>query len=88
MLLKLATMGALAAAVLLPLYYLADATGFSVTAVVTHVFVLNLALAALALLTLLWPTWPVQIGALAAGGALVISVLRRFANPRPIQVAA
>lgn len=117
MLLKLAAMGALAAAVLLPLYYLADATitllrrlvdgervweahrrhfyqqaidrnGFSVMAVVTHVFVLNLALAALAFLTLLWPTWPVQIGAVAAGGALVISVLRRFATPRPIQVAA
>ena len=117
MLLKLAAMGALAAAVLLPLYYLADATitllrrlargervweahrrhfyqqaldqnGFSVTAVVSHVFVLNLALAALALMTFLWPTWPVQLGGVIAGCALVISVLRRFANPRAVQVAA
>jgi UDP-N-acetylmuramyl pentapeptide phosphotransferase/UDP-N-acetylglucosamine-1-phosphate transferase len=117
MLLKLAGTGALAAAILLPLYYLADATitlvrrlgrgervweahrhhfyqqaidrnGFSVTAVVTRVFVLNLALAGLALTTLLWPTWPVQIGAVAAGSVLVMSVLRRFATPRAIQVAA
>jgi UDP-N-acetylmuramyl pentapeptide phosphotransferase/UDP-N-acetylglucosamine-1-phosphate transferase len=117
MLLKLAATGVLAAALLLPLYYLADATitllrrlargervweahrrhfyqqaidrnGFSVTVVVTHVFILNLALAALALLTILWPTWPVQLGAVIAGGALVISVLRRFATPRPVQVAA
>jgi UDP-N-acetylmuramyl pentapeptide phosphotransferase/UDP-N-acetylglucosamine-1-phosphate transferase len=117
MLLKLAAMGAFAAAVLLPLYYLADATitllrrlargervweahrrhfyqqaidrnGFSVLAVVTHVFVLNLALAALALVSILWPTWPVQLGAVISGGALVISVLRRFATPRAVQVAA
>jgi hypothetical protein len=38
--------------------------------------------------TLLWPAWPVQIGAVAAGAALVIAVLRRFATPRAIQVAA
>ena len=117
LLLKLAAMGALAAALLLPLYYLADATvtllrrlaagervweahrshyyqqaidrnGFSVTAVVTHVFVLNLALAALALVTIVWPGWPVQVGAVALGAALVAAVLRRFATPRAFQVTA
>jgi UDP-N-acetylmuramyl pentapeptide phosphotransferase/UDP-N-acetylglucosamine-1-phosphate transferase len=117
LLLKLAAAGALAAAILLPLYYLADATitllrrlaagervweahrrhyyqqaidrnGFTVTAVVTHVFVLNLALAALALVTILWPAWPVQAGAVAAGAALVAALLRRFATPRPLQVTA
>jgi UDP-N-acetylmuramyl pentapeptide phosphotransferase/UDP-N-acetylglucosamine-1-phosphate transferase len=117
MLLKLAAMGALAAAVLLPLYYLADATitllrrlargervweahrhhfyqqaidrnGFSVTAVVAHVFVVNLALAGLALATILWPAWPLQLGAVLAGGALVAAVLRRFATARTVEVAA
>jgi UDP-N-acetylmuramyl pentapeptide phosphotransferase/UDP-N-acetylglucosamine-1-phosphate transferase len=117
LLLKLAAMGALAAALLLPLYYLADATvtllrrlaagervweahrrhyyqqaidrnGFSVVAVVTHVFVLNLALAALALVTVVWPGWPVQVAAVAVGAALVAAVLRRFATPRAFQVTA
>jgi UDP-N-acetylmuramyl pentapeptide phosphotransferase/UDP-N-acetylglucosamine-1-phosphate transferase len=117
MLLKLAGTGALAAATLLPLYYLADATitlfrrlgrgervweahrqhfyqqaidrnGFSVTAVVAHVFALNLVLAALALATLLWPAWPVQLGAVIAGCTLVMSILRRFATPRAVQVTA
>jgi UDP-N-acetylmuramyl pentapeptide phosphotransferase/UDP-N-acetylglucosamine-1-phosphate transferase len=117
LLLKLAAAGALAAALLLPLYYVADATitllrrlaagervweahrrhayqqaidrnGFSVTAVVTHVFVLNLGLAALALVTIVWPAWPVQAGAVAAGAALVTAVLRRFATPRTLQVTA
>jgi UDP-N-acetylmuramyl pentapeptide phosphotransferase/UDP-N-acetylglucosamine-1-phosphate transferase len=117
LLLKLAAAGAVAAALLLPLYYLADATvtlfrrlvagervweahrrhyyqqaidrnGFSVMAVATHVFVLNLALAALAFVTLFWPSWPVQAGALAVGAALVATVLRRFATPRAVQVTA
>ena len=117
MLLKLAAAGALAAALLLPLYYLMDATitlsrriargervweahrdhfyqravhrnGFSVRAVVTHIFVLNLALAALALAAIWWPAWPVQIGALLAGAALVAAVLKRFATPRAFEVAA
>jgi UDP-N-acetylmuramyl pentapeptide phosphotransferase/UDP-N-acetylglucosamine-1-phosphate transferase len=111
LLLKLAATGALAAAILLPLYYLADATvtlirrlargervweahrrhyyqraidgnGFTVTAVVAHVFALNLALAALALVAILWPAWPVQAGAVAAGAVLVAALLRRFATPR------
>lgn len=116
MLLKLAASGVLAAAVLLPLYYLADATitlvkrlargervwqahrthfyqqatdnGFSAMAVAAHVFGLNLALAALAVATLTWPAWPVQIGALGLGAGLVAMLLKRFATPRFVQVAA
>jgi len=117
MLLKLATMGALAAAVLLPLYYLADATitlirrlarrervweahrqhfyqqaidrnGFSVTAVVMHVFALNLTLAGLALATFLWPAWPVQVGAVTVGCVLVALLLRRFTTARVLEAAA
>lgn len=118
MLLQLAGTGALVAALLLPLYYLMDATitlfrrlakrervweahrshfyqratdnGFSVMSVVTHVFVLNLALAALAAVTLLWTSSVVQIGALAAGLLLVGVVLRRFSHPRmtaPLEVS-
>ncbi|KAA2237871.1 glycosyl transferase [Salinarimonas soli] len=107
MLYELAAAGALAAALLLPLYYLADATitlarrllrgeriweahrshfyqratanGFSVRAVVGHVFGLNLALAGLAAVTLGWPG--VQAPALALGAALVGLVLRRFSHP-------
>jgi UDP-N-acetylmuramyl pentapeptide phosphotransferase/UDP-N-acetylglucosamine-1-phosphate transferase len=116
MLLRLAGTGALAAALLLPLYYLADATltlckrlargervwqahrthfyqqatdnGYSVMAVAAHVFGLNLALAALALVTLAWPAWPVQAGALGLGAGLVGLVLKRFAKPRLVRVAA
>jgi UDP-N-acetylmuramyl pentapeptide phosphotransferase/UDP-N-acetylglucosamine-1-phosphate transferase len=112
MLLELAGTGALAAALLLPLYYLMDATitllrrlarrervweahrshfyqqattnGFSVMSVVTHVFVLNLVLAALAAMTLLWPTGLMQIGALIIGVVLVGFVLWRFAQPRTV----
>lgn len=118
MLLQLAGSGALVAALLLPLYYLMDATitllrrlakrervweahrshfyqratdnGFSVMAVVTHVFVLNLALAALAAVTLLWSSGVVQGAALLAGLALVGLVLRRFSQPRatiPLEVS-
>ena len=117
MLFKLAALGAPAAAVLLPLYYLADATitllrrlarrervweahrqhfyqqaidrnGFSVTDVVKHVFLLNLALAALAVAAMMWPVWPVQIGAVAVGCLLVAAVLRRFATPRAVGALA
>jgi len=118
MLLQLAGTGALVAAILLPLYYLMDATitlflrlarreriweahrshfyqratdnGFSVMAVVTHVFMLNLALAALAAMTLVWPSSVVQVAALAAGLLLVGLVLRRFSHPRvmaPVEVS-
>ena len=110
MLLELAASGAIAAAILLPLYYLADATitllrrlargeriweahrshfyqqaidrnGFSVLGVVTHVFVLNLALAALAACTVVWPAWSVQLAALLPGAAMVGFVLWRFSAP-------
>ncbi|MGU3665983.1 glycosyl transferase [Methylobacterium sp. A49B] len=104
----LAVAGSLAAAVLLPLVYLADATltliaraargervweahrghyyqratlnGLTVSGVVGSVFAVNLALAALAAATLLWPSWTVTLAALAAGLALVASLLRRFAR--------
>ena len=117
MLLELAATGALAAAILLPLYYLADATitllrrlmrgervweahrqhfyqqaidrrGLSVMAVVNHVFILNLALAALAVSSVFWPAWPVQVGALIIGAALVTGVLWRFRTQRAVEVAA
>jgi len=116
MLYRLAGAGALTAALLLPLYYVADATltllrrlsrgervweahrshfyqqatdnGFSVTGVVTRVFILNLALAGLAALTLAWPSWFAKLGAVAAGCALVAVVLARFASPRRAEAAA
>jgi UDP-N-acetylmuramyl pentapeptide phosphotransferase/UDP-N-acetylglucosamine-1-phosphate transferase len=106
----LAATGAMAAALLLPLYYLGDATltlfrrllrgervweahrshfyqkatdhGFSPLSVSVHVFVLNLALAALAALTLIVPSPAAQIVALTVGAALVAVVLRRFSLPR------
>jgi UDP-N-acetylmuramyl pentapeptide phosphotransferase/UDP-N-acetylglucosamine-1-phosphate transferase len=118
LLLQFAGTGALAAALLLPLYYLMDATitlfrrlakrervweahrshfyqratdnGFSVMSVVTHVFVLNLALAALAAVTLVWTSTVIQIAALLAGFILVGLVLRRFSQPRvtaPLEVS-
>jgi UDP-N-acetylmuramyl pentapeptide phosphotransferase/UDP-N-acetylglucosamine-1-phosphate transferase len=116
MLYRLALDGALAAAVILPLYYVADATitllrrlkrrervweahrshfyqqatdkGFSVMSIAAHVFVLNLALAALAGAALAWRTLPAQLGALAVGCALTAFVLARFATPREKRVAA
>jgi len=118
LLLILARNGTFAAALLLPLYYLMDATitlfrrlakgervweahrshfyqratdnGFSVMSVVAHVFLLNLALAALAAVTLVWPSSVVQVAALLAGLALVGLLLRRFSNPRltaPVEVS-
>jgi UDP-N-acetylmuramyl pentapeptide phosphotransferase/UDP-N-acetylglucosamine-1-phosphate transferase len=117
LLFELAAGASAAAAILLPLYYLADATttllrrllrgervweahrqhfyqqavdrnGFSVSEVVRDVLVVNLVLAALAACTVTWPGWPVQAGAVAIGGALVIGLLRRFATPRPVRVLA
>ncbi len=106
---RLALQGGLAAAILLPLYYLADASltlarraargervweahrghfyqratvnGLSVPGIVARVFGLNLALAGLAVATLLWPGWPVTLGALALGAALVAALLARFGRP-------
>jgi len=108
---EIATAGALAAALLLPLYHLADATstllrrlargervweahrshfyqrattnGFTVPAVVAHVFGLNLALAGLALATVLWSGWMIQVAGLGLGAGLVGLVLRRFARVKP-----
>ncbi|MHB2207468.1 MraY family glycosyltransferase [Methylobacterium sp. CM6257] len=105
---QLALAGGFAAALLLPLVYLADASltliaraargervweahrghyyqratlnGLSVPGIVTRVFGVNCALAALAAATLLWPSWPVTLAALAAGLALVAALLRRFAR--------
>ncbi|MCJ2118851.1 glycosyltransferase family 4 protein [Methylobacterium sp. J-001] len=105
---QLALAGGLAAALLLPLVYLADASltlaaraargervweahrghyyqratdhGLTVPGVVARVFAVNLVLAGLAAATLFWPSWPVTLGALAAGLALVAALLRRFAR--------
>lgn len=116
---QLALAGGLAAALLLPLAYLADASltlaarvarrervweahrghhyqratdhGLTVPGVVARLFGVNLVLAGLAAATLLWPSWPVTLGALAAGLALVAALLRRFARapaPAPAEGAA
>ena len=85
LLLELAKAGHLAAALLLPLYYIADATiarGWSVPAVDRRVFALDLGLAALAGATLAWPLLPVQAGALAVGSMAVALTLRDFARER------
>jgi UDP-N-acetylmuramyl pentapeptide phosphotransferase/UDP-N-acetylglucosamine-1-phosphate transferase len=98
--------GGRAAAILLPLYYLADSTitllrrimngekvwqahrshfyqratdrGFSVLAIVTRVFAVNLLLAALALATVLRPSRELDIAALIAGAVLVAWLLAGF----------
>jgi UDP-N-acetylmuramyl pentapeptide phosphotransferase/UDP-N-acetylglucosamine-1-phosphate transferase len=106
LLLPLAARGHLAAAIVLPLYYLADATitllrrllrgepvwqahrshfyqlatdrGFSVSEVVTCVFVLNVVLATLAVLTIRLPTF--DAAALITGAILVAGLLFAFAR--------
>lgn len=108
--LQLAYAGFLAAAILLPLYYLADASvtlcrriarreafwlahrshyyqratdnGFAVVDVVSHVFTLNLALAACAGLSIHFKSVIVDLILLAAGALMVALVLRRFARLR------
>jgi UDP-N-acetylmuramyl pentapeptide phosphotransferase/UDP-N-acetylglucosamine-1-phosphate transferase len=108
LLLELAGSGHLAAALILPLYYLLDATitlvrriargerfwqahrshfyqratdnGFSVPAIVAHVVVVNLALAALALATIAADNPVVSLVALAAGVAIVTWLLRSFSH--------
>jgi UDP-N-acetylmuramyl pentapeptide phosphotransferase/UDP-N-acetylglucosamine-1-phosphate transferase len=98
----------LAAALILPLYYLADATatlarrlarrerfwlahrshfyqratdnGFTVPAIVTRVFLVNLALAALALVTVTADSAVVSLAAIAGGGAIVAWLLATFAR--------
>jgi UDP-N-acetylmuramyl pentapeptide phosphotransferase/UDP-N-acetylglucosamine-1-phosphate transferase len=106
LLVHVAGRGYLVAAILLPLYYLADATltllrrlhgaeqvwqahrshfyqratdrGLSVSDIVTRVFLVNLALAALALATIISPSAIVDVLALAAGVALVGWLLWQF----------
>lgn len=106
---QLALAGGLAAAILLPLVYLADASltlarraakgervweahrghfyqratvnGLTVPGVVGRVFLVNGALAVLAAATVLRPSWPLSLGALAVGAALVAALLRRFGRP-------
>jgi len=110
LLLALAGKGHLAAALILPLYYLADATitlarritrrepvwqahrshfyqratdnGFTVSAIVTRVFLLNLALAALALMTVATHSVAVSLVALAVGLVIVAWLLVTFARPK------
>jgi len=108
LLLLLAGSGARTAAILLPLYYLADSTitllrralngekvwqahrshyyqratdrGFSVTEVVTCVFVLNLALGSLAVVTVLLPSKLTEVSAVLCGVVLVGWLLVTFAR--------
>lgn len=109
-LLELAWRGHVAAAVLLPLYYLADSTltllrrmlrgepfwaahrthfyqratdhGFTVTQVVSEVFLLNLVLAALAAVSIAIGSMATDLVMLIASGAAVAVLLRRFSQPR------
>ena len=112
-LLQLAWQQHTAAALLLPLYYLADATltllrritrrepfwaahrthfyqratdnGFTVTAVVAEVFVLNVVLAALALASVWLDSMIADIVLLAVGAAAVAVLLRRFSQRKKRQ---
>jgi UDP-N-acetylmuramyl pentapeptide phosphotransferase/UDP-N-acetylglucosamine-1-phosphate transferase len=114
LLVALAGRGALTAAILLPLYYLADATltlvrrlvkgekiwqahrshfyqraterGFRVTQVVAHVFMVNVALAALACVTLAAPGPLNDAAALGGGAALVGWLLLAFARGKAASV--
>jgi UDP-N-acetylmuramyl pentapeptide phosphotransferase/UDP-N-acetylglucosamine-1-phosphate transferase len=110
LLLELAGSGHLAAALILPLYYLLDATitlvrriargerfwqahrshfyqratdnGFGVPAIVAHVVVVNVALAALALATIAADSPVVSLIALAAGITIVTWLLRAFSQAK------
>jgi UDP-N-acetylmuramyl pentapeptide phosphotransferase/UDP-N-acetylglucosamine-1-phosphate transferase len=100
----------LVAALLLPLYYLADATitllrrmarrepfwaahrshfyqratdnGFTVSEVVSQVFVLNVGLATLAIASTMFSALPAKLVLLAAGCAAVAGLIYRFSRPR------
>lgn len=110
LLVLVASNGGRTAAILLPLYYVADSSitlirralngekiwhahrshfyhratdrGLSVLEVVSHVFAINLLLAALAIATTVAPSYPLDIGALAAGGALVAWLLLTLSRGR------
>jgi UDP-N-acetylmuramyl pentapeptide phosphotransferase/UDP-N-acetylglucosamine-1-phosphate transferase len=109
-LLQLAWHQHFAAALLLPLYYLSDATvtllrrvargepfwaahrshfyqratdnGFTVLGVVSEVFVLNLALAALAIASIKIQSSAIEVVLILAGGAAVAFSMYRFSQPR------
>src|SRR5262249_6559209 len=108
LLMELAAMGHVAAALLLPLYYLADATiplagrvvrgepfwqahrthfyqratdcGLTVREIVTRVFVVNLALAALALITVAAHSFVVSLAMLSVGALIILWLLATFAG--------
>jgi UDP-N-acetylmuramyl pentapeptide phosphotransferase/UDP-N-acetylglucosamine-1-phosphate transferase len=108
LLLELAARGHLAAALILPLYYLADATitlahrivrgeaiwqahrthfyqraidrGLTVREIVTRVFLVNLALAALAFITVAAHNIVVSLTMLGAGAAMIFWLLTAFAG--------
>jgi UDP-N-acetylmuramyl pentapeptide phosphotransferase/UDP-N-acetylglucosamine-1-phosphate transferase len=110
LLLQLVERGHLAAALILPLYYLADATltlvyriarrdpfwrahrmhfyqramdnGFTVSAIVTRVFLVNIALAALALFSVAADTLATSLGSLVAAMGLVAWLLMTFAHSK------
>jgi UDP-N-acetylmuramyl pentapeptide phosphotransferase/UDP-N-acetylglucosamine-1-phosphate transferase len=110
LLIGVAARGHFAAALLLPLYYLADATitllrrlirgetiwlahrshfyqgastrGFTVTAVVARVFMLNATLAGLAIIGVFWDNIIVQVMTLACGALLVGWLLYSFERGR------
>ena len=112
-LIDLAARHDLVAALLLPLYYLADATitlfrrlakrepvwiahrshfyqratdnGFSVWSVVSHVFVLNVSLAALAIGSATAGSSAIRIVLLLIGCGAVAVVLKRFSRRRPLK---
>jgi len=63
-------------------YQRATDNGFTVTRVITEVFVLNLVLAALATVSIMRDTIAIDIAVLIAGAVAVAVVLRRFARPR------
>jgi UDP-N-acetylmuramyl pentapeptide phosphotransferase/UDP-N-acetylglucosamine-1-phosphate transferase len=108
LLVELAAMGHLAAALILPLYYFADATltlgsrvargeafwqahrthfyqratdrGLAVREIVTRVFLVNLALAALALVTVAAHNLIVSLAMLCASAAIILWLLATFAR--------
>jgi UDP-N-acetylmuramyl pentapeptide phosphotransferase/UDP-N-acetylglucosamine-1-phosphate transferase len=112
LLLQLAASGHLAAAVMLPLYYLADATvtllrrlakgepfwqahrrhfyqraidgGFTVPAIVSRVFLVNVALAALAFVSVAWPNLAVAGATLLIGVMIVAWMLWMFARGKDV----
>jgi UDP-N-acetylmuramyl pentapeptide phosphotransferase/UDP-N-acetylglucosamine-1-phosphate transferase len=63
-------------------YQRATDNGFTVTRVVSELFVLNLMLAALAVASIMWDAMQTDVLLLIAGAGAVAVVLRRFARPR------